>query len=314
MTKGKTVFPFLLAFCAVLAAIAPLLPTYYVGLLSQALIFAIFAMSLDLLVGFAGLPSLGHSAFFGMGAYTAGLLVLRGDANFWLCAGAGVTAALLVAAVFGFLTVRTGGSYFLMITLALSQILWGIAFKWRALTGGEDGLSGITRPAVWMPWNVQDHHGFFYLVLVFFALAGLLLVLFVQSPFGLALQGVRESETRMEALGYPVWSYRYFGYVYSGGIAGFAGVLFAYYNGFVSPNDLSIGLSAKGLLMVIIGGAGTLVGAILGSGVIVLLEHVVSDFTQRWMTIIGIIYVLVVLFFPKGVLGTVGEKLRKARS
>ncbi|MBI5442319.1 MAG: branched-chain amino acid ABC transporter permease, partial [Deltaproteobacteria bacterium] len=132
---------------------------------------------------------------------------------------------------------------------------------------------------------------------------GAVLVLYVRSPFGLALRGLRESESRMEALGYNVWAYKYLGYVFAAGVAGFSGVLFVYYNSFVNPNYLGVAFSAKALLMVILGGAGTLFGSILGSGVIVLLEHVVSDFTQRWMMVIGAIYVLVVLFFPKGVLG-----------
>lgn len=308
-TRGIVV---VLGLAAASAAAAPLLSTYYVGLLTQVLIFALFAMSLDLLVGFAGLPSLGHSAFFGVGAYTAALLTLHVTKSFWLCAGAGVGAALLVGAFFGLLTVRTAGSSFLMITLALSQLLWGVAFKWRGVTGGEDGLSGIVRPDLGLPWDLASAHSYFYLVALLFGFAGVGLVLFARSPFGLALQGIRESESRMRALGYNVWAFRYLGYVYASGVAGFAGVLFLYYNKFVNPNDLGIALSAKALLMVILGGAGTLLGSILGSGVVVLLENVVSDFTQRWMTIIGAIYVLVVLFFPKGVLGALGGRSREA--
>ncbi len=298
----------LLGIVALCGLAGPFLPTYYVGLLSQVLIFALFAMSLDLLVGFTGLPSLGHSAFFGMGAYVAGLLTLHVTANFWWCALAGVAASLLTGALFGLLTVRTAGSSFLMITLALSQILWGVAFKWRRVTGGEDGLSGIVRPDLGIPWDLTSSHSYFYLVLGFFALVGTGLVLFVRSPFGLALQGIRESESRMRALGYHVWAYKYLGFLFASGVAGFAGVLFVYYNRFVSPSYLDVAFSAKALLMVILGGAGTLLGSILGSGVIVLLEHVASAFTQRWMMIIGAIYVLVVLFFPKGILGAARER------
>jgi branched-chain amino acid transport system permease protein len=291
--------------------VAPLLSAYHVGLLTQVLIYALFAMSLDVLVGFGGMPSLGHSAFFGMGAYAAALLTLHVTHSFWLCMLAGIGSSLLVGALFGLLTIRTGGSSFLMITLALSQILWGVAFKWRSVTGGEDGLSGIVKPELGIPWDLTSAHSYFFLVAVAFALTGLLLVLFVQSPFGLSLQGVRESESRMQALGYNVWLHKYLGYIFASGVAGFSGVLFVYYNSFVSPNYLGIAFSAKALLMVILGGAGTLVGAILGSGVVVLLENVMSDFTQRWMMIIGAIYVLVVLFFPKGILGTIGQRSRE---
>ncbi|MDF1551698.1 MAG: branched-chain amino acid ABC transporter permease [Deferrisomatales bacterium] len=311
MRQTRFALTVLLALVALCAVTGPLLSTYYVGLLCQALIFALFAMSLDILVGYVGLPSLGHAAFFGVGAYAAGLLTLHFTHSFWWCALAGVGAALAVGALFGLLTVRTAGSSFLMITLALAQILWGVAFKWRSLTGGEDGLPGIVRPDLGFPWDVTSMHSYFYLVLVFFTLCGVGMALFVRSPFGLALQGVRESESRMQALGYNVWAYKYLGYLFASAVAGFAGVLYVYYNRFVSPNDLGIALSAKGLLMVILGGTGTLIGPVLGAGVIVVLEHVVSSYTQRWMMAIGVVYVLVVLFFPKGVLGALGERVRK---
>lgn len=314
MIRRRGALYVIVGIAALCAALSPLLTPYYVGLLAQVLIYALFAMSLDVLVGFGGMPSLGHSALFGTGAYVAGLLTLHATHNFWLCAAAGVGGALLVGALFGLLTIRTAGSSFLMITLALSQILWGIAFKWRSVTGGEDGLSGIVRPDLALGWDVSTAHSYFLLVALCFAAAGVLLVLFVQSPFGLALQGVRDSESRMQALGYNVWLHKYLSYVFTSGVAGFAGVLFVYYNSFVSPNYLGIAFSAKALLMVIVGGGGTLLGAILGSGVVVFLENVMSDFTQRWMMIIGAIYVLVVLFFPKGILGAIGRRSREAAS
>lgn len=298
----------ILGLAALCAAAEPFLPTYYAGLLVQALIFALFAMSLDVLVGYAGLPSLGHAAFFGMGAYVAALLALHVTSSFWPCLLAGVGAALAAGAFFGLLTIRTGGSSFLMITLALAQILWGVAFKWRSVTGGEDGLSGIARPDLGIPWDVTSMGSFYYFVLILFVLASIGMVLFVRSPFGLALQGIRESESRMRALGYNVWAYKYLAYVFASGMAGFSGVLFVYYNQFVSPSYLGVAFSAKALLMVIVGGAGTLLGSILGAGVVVALEYVVSGYTQRWMMIIGAVYVLVVLFFPKGVLGTIRER------
>ncbi len=303
MRSARKTILMILAVAAASAVVGPFLSTYYVGLLAQALIFAIFAMGLDILVGYAGLPSLGHSAFFGSSAYVAGLFTLHVTNNFWLTALAGVAAALLIGALFGFLTIRTSGSSFLMITLALSQVLWGVAFKWRSVTGGEDGLSGIRRPELGIPWDLTSAHSYFYLVLAIFLLAGVGMALFVRSPVGLALQGIRESESRMQALGYHVWTFKYLAYVFASGMAGVAGVLYVYFNNFVSPNYLGVAFSAQALLMVILGGAGNLVGAIFGSGIIVILQHVISDFTERWMLIIGVIYVVVVLFFPKGLLG-----------
>lgn len=307
MSTAKKRISMVLGVALLSGALAPFLPNYYAGLLSEVLIFAVFAMSLDLLVGFMGLPSLGHAAYFGMGSYTAGLIALNYTHNIWVCAAAGTLAALVTALLFGLLVLRTGGASFLMITLALSQILWGIAFKWRSFTGGEDGLSGIARTSMGIPWDLTPVHGFLWLAIIFFAVMGALIALYHISPFGLALQGIRESETRMRSLGYNVWLYKYIGHAVAAMVAGVSGVMFLFYNSFVSPNYLSTGFSAKALLMVILGGSGTLLGPVFGSLVIVALENVVSFFTERWMMIIGATYVLVVLFFPKGVLGSLGK-------
>jgi branched-chain amino acid transport system permease protein len=293
-----------LAGAAVALALLPLaVSSYQLGLVTKVLIFAIFAMSLDLVLGYAGLPSLGHAAYFGVGAYTVGLLALRVTPNFWLGFGAGLAAAAGTAALFGLLALRTRGSYFLMITLALAQVVWGIAFGWRGFTGGDDGLPGVPRPAAGLPWSFADGGRFYYLVLVVFALAAAALALVVRSPFGRALVGIRESERRMAMLGYHTWRYKYVAFVLAGLFAGVAGNLFVYYNGFVSPAYLSVVLSATVLIMVILGGAGTLVGPVVGSAAIVLLENVVSAHTQRWLLVLGSIYVAVTLFAPAGLVG-----------
>ncbi len=237
------------ATAALFGAAAPFASPYYAGLLAQMLIFAIFALSLDLLVGYMGMPSLGHAAYFGAGAYIAGLLALSGTHNFFVCAAAGILAAAVLAAFFGLLVLRTGGSSFLMITLALSQILWGIAFKWRAVTGGEDGLSGIARTDMGIPWDVAQIHGFFWLTLAAFLVAGIGVAIYNISPFGLTLQGIRESESRMRSLGYNVWFCKYLGHMAAAALAGFSGVLFVFYNSFVSPSYLSVGFSAKVVLL-----------------------------------------------------------------
>ena len=278
-----------------------LLSSYYVGLLTQALIYAIFAMSLDLLLGYTGLPSLGHAAYFGVAAYTLGLLALRAGMSFWAALPWALGAAAAAGALFALLAIRTRGAYFLMITLALGQVLWGIAFRWRSVTGGEDGLSGLPRPALraWaLPAGPAGYHLF---VLAVFLLAALALAVLVRSPFGLALQGVRASESRMEALGYNVWLYKYLAFVLAAALAGLAGVLFGAYTGFVSPADLSIVTSARALLMVILGGAGTLVGPAVGAAAILFLESWVSTQLERWLSVLGAIYILAVVFCPAGV-------------
>ena len=283
---------------------APLaLTSYQLGLLTKTIILAIFAMSLNVLLGYTGLPSLGHAAYFGVAAYTVALLARRGFDHFWLDVGAGLAAATLTALLFGLLALRTQGSYLLMITLALAQVLWGIAFGWRSFTGGDDGLPGVPRPSAGLPWSLADGERFYYFVLVVFALTLALLGLIVRSPFGQALVGIRESERRMSVLGYNTWAHKYVAFVIAGALAGVAGTLFVYYNGFVSPAYLSVVFSATCLIMVILGGAGTLLGPALGSAAIVFLENLISAHTQRWLLVLGVIYVVVTLFAPAGLLG-----------
>jgi branched-chain amino acid transport system permease protein len=294
---------------AVLIALPAVLSSYQLSLVTKMLIFGIFAMSLDLLLGYAGLPSLGHAAYFGVAAYTVGLLALRVANNFWLDFPAGLLMAAGVSALFGLFALRTRGSYFLMITLALGQVLWGIAFGWRSLTGGDDGLPSVPRPDLSLPWALTDGVPFYYFVLIFFALAVGALALIVSSPFGRALVGVRESERRMEVLGYDVWRYKYVAFILAGFFAGLAGNLFVYFNGFVSPSYLNILFSASALLMVILGGSGTLLGPAIGAAVIVGLENFISGYMERWVLVLGVIYVLVTLFAPNGLVGLVRQRL-----
>jgi len=294
--------------------LAPLvLSSYQLGLLTKILIFAIFAMSLNLILGYGGLPSLGHAAYFGVAAYTVGLLALRGWPNFWLAFAAGLAAATLAAALFGLLALRTHGAYLLMITLALAQVLWGIAFGWRSFTGGDDGLAGVPRPDAGLPWSLAGDAPFYYLVTVVFAASTGLLALVVTSPFGRALVGIRESERRMDVLGFNTWAHKYVAFVLAGALAGAAGILFVYYNRFVSPAYLSVVFSATGMIMVILGGAGTLLGPALGSALIVFLENAISAHTQRWLLVLGCIYVGVTLFAPSGILGLLQRRVRGMR-
>ena len=296
----------LLLIAGLALGLAPLgLPSYQLGLLTKTLILAVFAMSLNLILGYTGLPSLGHAAYFGVAAYTAGLLALRGITNFWVDFGAGVAAAAATAALFGLLALRTRGAYLLMITLALAQVLWGIAFGWKSLTGGDDGLPGVPRPAAGLPWSLADGVRFYYFVLVVVVLATAFLWLIVHSPFGRALVGIRENERRMEVLGYNTWAHKYVAFVVAGALAGVAGTVFVAYNGFVNPAYLSVVFSAMAHIMVILGGAGTLLGPALGSLVIVFLENFISAHTQRWLLVLGLIYIAVTLFAPAGLMGLV---------
>jgi branched-chain amino acid transport system permease protein len=295
--------------------LAPLaLTSYQLGLLTRVLIFGLFAMSLNLILGYAGLPSLGHAAYFGVAAYTVALLALRVTPNFWIGFGAGVAAAAATAALFGLLALRTRGAYLLMITLALAQVLWGVAYGWRSFTGGDDGLPGVPRPAAGLPWSLAGGVRFYYLTLVVVGLATAALAVVVRSPFGRALVGIRERELRMQVLGYNTWLHQYVAFVLAGALAGVAGALFVYFNGFVSPAYLSIVYSATALIMVILGGAGTLLGPAVGSAVIIFLENAVSAVTERWVLVLGLIYVVVTLFAPDGLAGLARRLVARLRT
>jgi branched-chain amino acid transport system permease protein len=287
----------------IVGAAAPLLPSYPLTLLTQALISAIFAMSLDLLLGYTGLPSLGHAAYFGVAAYTVAILAVDARAGFLTCVVVALVAAAGTAALFGLLAIRATGTYFLMITLALGMVVWGLAFRWVSMTKGDNGISGVPRPELALPWSFSAPLPFFYFTLAAAALAWLGLGLLVRSPFGMSLKGIRESESRMRSLGYNVWLHKYLSFVIAGVFAGFAGILWAYYNGFVSPVDVQLVTSVEALLMVALGGSGTLVGPALGAALIVFLKNFVSVYTKRWLLILGAVYIGVILWAPRGLVG-----------
>jgi branched-chain amino acid transport system permease protein len=285
------------------AAVAPLLSSYPLTLLTQVAIMAILAMSLDVLLGYTGLPSLGHAAYFGAAAYAVGILSTERQAGFVTCFVVGVVVAGITAAVFGLVAIRATGTYFLMITLALGMVVWGLAFRWVSMTKGDNGIAGVPRPDLALPWSLSAPLPFFYFALAAAMLAWIALGTLARSPFGLTLKGIRESETRMRALGYNVWLHKYLAFVIAGVFAGFAGVFWAYYNGFVSPVDVQLVTSVETLLMVALGGPGTLAGPALGAAVIVFLKNFVSVYTKRWLLILGAVYIGVILFAPRGVLG-----------
>jgi branched-chain amino acid transport system permease protein len=299
----------LLVAAIALAAVPPILPSYPLTLLNQVLIYAVFAMSLDLLLGYTGLASLGHAAYFGIAAYVVAIGTTLHQWSFWLCLSAGILAAVAVAAVFGLVAIRAVGVYFLMITLALGMVVWGLAFRWVSLTQGDNGIAGVTRPELAPGISISDSIPFYYASLVAFLLSFGLLSILVRSPFGLSLQGIRETERRMRALGYNVWLHKYLAFIISAGFAGFAGVLWAYYQRFVSPVEAHLVTSVEALLMVAVGGAGTLAGPVLGAGIIVFVKNMLSQYTERWLLVLGILYIVVIAVAPKGILGAIrGER------
>lgn len=296
-------------FIVLIILLPSIVSNYYIGLAIQMFIMAIFAMSLDILVGYTGLPSLGHAAYFGAAGYVAGFLYLAGLKNFWIVVVFGMGFGGLTAAFFGLLAIRTRGPYFLITTLALAQVLWGIAFKWRSVTKGDDGLPGIGRPEIGMGIDLKPDPHFYYLAFLIFLIVFIALLILVNSPFGYTLKGIRESESRMKALGYNVWLYKYLAFIFAGSFAGISGVLWVYYIGFVNPSDLGIDLSVRGLLMLILGGAGSLIGPAIGAGIIVLLGNVISGFTERWSLLLGIIYIVVIMLFSEGIFSTLKKRM-----
>jgi branched-chain amino acid transport system permease protein len=276
------------------------LSSYWVGLLTQVLIFAILAMSLDVLLGYTGLPSFGHVGFFGVAAYTVAVLSTAYQAGFWTCVAGGIISGTLLSAAFGLLVSHVRNVYFLMITLALGMVLWGLSYRWIPVTGGDNGISGIPRLEAHAGLPLTGPIPFYYVTLVVFVACGLLMALIVSSPFGYTLRGIRENESRMRSLGFNTWLHCYLSYVIGGAFASVSGVVWAYYNGFVSPTYLELTAASEVFLMVTLGGPGTLVGPVIGAGTIVLLKNVISTYTQRWLLILGTIYIMTILGAPKG--------------
>lgn len=284
-----------------LSAVPTLLPRYAIDLIAQGMIFAIVGMGLDILVGYLGLPSLGHAAFFGLASYGLAIPVTRLGWAPWAGAGVGLLTAAVAAALFGLLAVRCRGVYFLVSTLAFGQVLWGGAVKWTSVSGGYNGIPGIPRPSLF-GWSLWEPDAFYYFVYAVFVVVAAMLVLFVLSPVGKILTGIRESESRMRVLGYRNQLYRYMAFCLSAFVTGIAGILMAYFNTFVGPDSLHWSLSAQTLLMVILGGAGTLLGP-AGAGILlVVAQNLISNVTERWTMVLGLLYVATMLFAPRGVL------------
>lgn len=287
-----------------LMAIFPFISSNFaLTLLTEILIFSIFALSLNILVGYTGLISLGHAAFFGLGAYTVGIIAKNISANLFLTLLIALLISFLFAFIIGLICTRVSGFYFLMITLAFSQMIYAIVHQWFGLTGGTNGLSGIPKPSLFGDVVLQSSTAIYYLVALMFLLVYFGLKPFVQSPFGKTLIGIKENEARMQAAGYHTYLYKTLSFVIAGTLGGLAGCLYAYFNGFVSPGDVYWTMSAQGLIMVLIGGAGTLIGPVLGAAFIVILETVVSGYTKLWMMIVGIVFIIFVIFIPQGIVG-----------
>jgi branched-chain amino acid transport system permease protein len=289
----------------ILAVIVPYTGEFVVLLITRALCFAILAMSVDLLLGYTGLASLGQAAYFAVGAYFTAIVVTKYNFglgwDFWLVVVLGILAAAALAAVFGLFAIRASGVYFLMITLALGQCVWGLAYRWNSLTGGDNGINVPNRPNFGL--DLTDPVTFFYLVFAFFVASLIMMYVLVRSPFGMTLEGIREREVRMQILGYNVWLHKYLAFIISGAFGGLSGVLWAFTNGIVSPETVVLTTSVDALLMVVLGGSGTLIGGVIGSAIVFGLREYLSTLVPWWQYVLGGVYVLTILYLPTGLMG-----------
>ena len=281
-----------------LAVVAPfVLPTYLVTLLSLVFIAGLLASSVDLLAGQGGLVSIGHAGIAASAAYAIAWGTTESVGVFVQLALA-LVVTLAVSAVYALTTMRTRGIVFLMITLALGIVVYGLALKLSTITGGQNGLTGIDRPQL-----VASPTAFYLLTVVAFVVAAAFRAVLARSPFGLVLRGTRESESRMSSLGYSVSKAKFVAVMVSGLLAGVAGILTVWQAEFISPNVASFSRSAMAVVMVILGGTGTLLGPLIGAGVVVGTEHWLSSYVERWPTLLGLVFIAVVLFAPGGVVG-----------
>ena len=274
-----------------------------ISLICQILIYGLLAMSLDLVFGYTGMWSFCHAAIFGVAGYTVGILFrFYHIESFWLLAPAGLVMAVVTSIIFSLITTRARGVYFLLITFALGQLIYSMTIKFNDITGGSDGLSGIPYPSLNLGFSLSQTQ-MYYFILIVFLLSAICLYLIIKSPFGYGLQGIREGETRMRCLGYKVWLHRLIAFMLSGFFAGVAGILYAHYSGLMTPDNTGFAASGLVMIMVIIGGTGTLWGGLIGSALIFLLEFYVSGIsTDRWPIVLGSCFVFAVMFARHGLL------------
>jgi len=285
---------------------------FYVNLMSQVLIAAVFAAGLNLMVGYAGLTSLGHASYLGLAAYISAWMYLKLGASHAIAAPVALVGTTLIGCAFGWIALRASGLGFLMITLALSQVLWGTAYRWSSVTQGDNGLSGLTRPA---PFGISldGAAAFYWFTLAVAALAIWLMARFVASPLGAVLAGARDQPRRMAALGHNVWLIRWIAFVQSAFWGAVAGLLYVYYHRYIHPSSLALMTSAEGLLAVIAGGSGTVAGPLVGAAIVVLLKNYVSIYIERWNMLLGFVLVVIVIFMPHGLAPGVRRLLERKR-
>jgi len=283
---------------------------FLLSMLISVFIMAVYGMSYDLLLGYTGIVSFGHAIFFGAGAYSVGILLTRMEdpSLLWAALLIAVVIAALVGLVIGLLSLRVKDVYFSMITLAFAELFFIFAEKFSDFTGGTDGITYIRVPAFF-----NDRLNFYFAALAFLVLIYLFLRRVVNSPLGRTLQAIRENEQRVESLGYNVLAYKLVSIILSGVVAALAGGMWAVLQKYVNTSVLGLDQTINALLMTIIGGVGTLLGAVLGAGVITFAQEWLSSIFDRWFMIFGVLYIVIVMFFPRGIIGTIRDQLQSGK-
>jgi len=299
------ILPLAALFFLVLPFITP-----YKALASQMLIFAIFAIGYDILFGYTGLLSFGHAAYFGLGAYGAGLSLVHLSVPTLPALLIGVIISVLLALVIGYLSIRRRGIYFAMVTMAFAQMIYFIVFKWRSLTGGRDGLQGVPRPNVG-PINLSSELTLYYFILFFFMISVFLGIRIIHSPFGKAIECLRENEDRARSVGFNPTRFKLMSFVISASFAGLAGGLYALLQNFVPLHALNLDTSGDIVLITLVGGKGTLYGPILAAMVILFLKDLLTSYINIWPLFLGLFFVISVMTFRRGIFKELKEKLLK---
>ena len=306
MSHSRSVRTAAIALAGAAVALAPLaLSSYLLTLLTLVFIAGLLAASVNFLAGDAGLISMGQSGIAAAAAYGVAYTTVRGH-DVAVQVGVAILVAVVVSAVYALMTMRSRGIVFLMITLALGMIVFGLAFKLASITGGQNGLTGIDRPAL-----IAEGWRFYLVCAAAFVIGTLLLRHVSRSPFGLAVRGVRESESRMSSLGYRVAAIKFGAVMIAGLVAGAAGILAVWQTEFISPSVAQFSRSALAVVMVILGGTGTLLGPLVGAAVVIGAEYWLSTYVERWATVLGVVFIVVVLFARRGIVGELEALLRR---
>lgn len=293
---------------AFMAYVPYLISDFYLNVLTEVLIYGLLATSINILMGYTGLTSLGHAAYFGLAAYTCAYLTLKDKQGFLVAFFVGLAVATVASAAFGAIALRATGIYFLMITLALNMLVYGTAYTLYPITNAENGMYGVSRPDF-----IFEDYQYYWFTLAVVVVALILVWRLVHSPFGLTLMGIRESESRMRTLGYNVFLHKLIAFTISGFFAGLAGCLYVFFESGVSPSTVALSVSIEGVLEVLIGGIGTLFGPMLGAAIIVTTRDILSLQIDRWPTVLGLALILIVLFARNGILGAFYGLLARRR-